>query len=72
MIFSKNLRLRFNSRVYTTHPFYHGMVGNLSHRLLGLLYKVELEQKADHYGTKYTTKHSRWFLWFWIRKVEKE
>lgn len=72
MKFSKNLRLRFNSRVYVRHPFYYGMSGNLTHRILGLLYRVELEQKADHFGVKYTSRHGRWFLWFWVNKVEKE
>jgi hypothetical protein len=48
------------------------MVGNLTQRILGILYKVDLEQKGEHYGTKYTTKHSRWMLWFWVHKLEKE
>lgn len=67
----KNLRMRFNTKVYITHPFYFGMTGFLQRRLLGLVYQVVLEQRGESGGIKFTSHHKRWFLWLWVNKVDK-
>lgn len=71
MNFAKNLKLSFNSKVSVSHPFYFGMTGHLTRRVFGILYQVKLEQKAEYHGIKYSAYHERWFLWFWIKKVER-